>query len=54
LGESKGLSMPHVKEDRIRLHEKGTPLPLSGKYQGTADKIFYRKRFINGRIVERV
>ena len=43
--------MPHVKEDRIRLHEKGTPLPLSGKDQGTADGLFYRKRFINGRIV---
>jgi len=29
--------MPHPKEDRIRLYEKGTLLPLSGKDQGTAE-----------------
>ena len=45
--------MPHPKEDRILVYEKGTLLPLSGKELNAADGLCYRKRFINGRIVER-
>ena len=38
---------------RSQRYESGDVFPDYGRYQGPAGEIFYRKRFINGRIVER-